>query len=282
MDLFSLLRNVLVITAGSMVVLWLGELISEQKIGNGISLIIFAGIVSQLPSVVQNIIFSYDPSILPTYFAFAAVAIVVIAGVVFVQEGERKIPVSYAKRVRGMKMYGGASSYLPIKVNQAGVIPIIFAVSILLFPQFFAQISAIISQDFSLKFSDLVSRFFNNQYFYSSLYFILVVVFTYFYTAVTFDPKEISKNLQRAGGFIAGVRPGESTSLLLAKIINRLTLTGAVFLGIIAILPNLTQMVTGISILTIGGTALLIVVAVALEIMQQVNSQLVMREYEGI
>ena len=281
LELFEIIRNVVLITAGSMILLWIGELISEQKIGNGISLIIFAGIVSQLPVTIKNIVVSYDPSMMPTYIAFVIVAILVIAGVVFIQEGERKIPIAYAKRVRGMKMYGGAQSYLPLKVNQAGVIPIIFAISILLFPQFAAQISSVISSDLSLKFNELVSKFFNNQYIYALLYFVLVVVFTYFYTAVTFDPKEISKNLQTAGGFIAGIRPGESTTIALSKIISRLTLSGALFLGLIAVLPSLIQIVTGIKFLTIGGTALLIVVSVALEIMQQVNSQLVMREYEG-
>ncbi|KKQ23317.1 MAG: Protein translocase subunit SecY [Candidatus Wolfebacteria bacterium GW2011_GWC1_37_10] len=276
------LFNVLLITAGTMILVWIGELISDQKIGNGVSLIIFAGIVAQLPRAVQNTLFSYDSSMLPTLIAFVIVGIAVVAGVVFIQEGERKIPVAYAKRVRGMKMYGGAASYLPLKVNQAGVIPIIFAISILLFPQFLAQISSIISSDLSLKLNDLVGKFFNNQYSYSAFYFVLVVVFTYFYTAITFDPKEIAKNLQRAGGFIAGIRPGESTAAMLSKIISRLTFSGAIFLGLIAILPNLTQIITGIKFLTIGGTALLIVVSVALEIMKQVNSQLIMREYEEI
>ncbi len=279
---FDSIKNVIVISAGSMILVWVGELISEQKIGNGISLIIFAGIVSRLPVVFRETIFSYNPTVLPTYITFIILAILVIAGVVFIQEGERKIPIAYAKRVRGMKMYGGASSYLPLKVNQAGVIPIIFAISILLFPQFIAQAATLFSQDLALKLSGLASYFFNNQYLYSLFYFVLVVVFTYFYTAVTFDPKEISKNLQRAGGFIAGVRPGDSTSDYLSKIINRITLSGAIFLGVIAILPNLTQMATGITILTIGGTALLIVVSVALETIKQVNSQLVIREYEGL
>ncbi|MEK9150477.1 MAG: preprotein translocase subunit SecY [Patescibacteria group bacterium] len=279
---FDLLTNVIIISAGTMILVWIGELISEQKIGNGISLIIFAGIVSGLPATVKEGIINYNPSVLPTYFAFAAVAIIVIAGVVFIQEGERKIPIAYAKRVRGTKMYGGVSSYLPIKVNQAGVIPIIFAISILLFPQFIAQASAIFSQGFSLKLNEVVTRFFANEYFYALFYFILVVIFTYFYTAVTFDPKEISKNLQRAGGFIAGIRPGDSTSDFLSKIISRITFSGAIFLGLIAILPNITQMVTSIPALTIGGTALLIVVAVVLDVARQVNSQLVMREYEGI
>ena len=279
---FDLIKNVIIITAGSMILVWIGELISEQKIGNGISLIIFAGIVSRLPSALRQTVFSYNPEILPTYLVFAIVAVLVIAGVVFISEGERKIPIAYAKRVRGMKMYGGASSYLPLKVNQAGVIPIIFAISILLFPQFIAQAAAIFSKDLSLKLNDLASYFFNNQYLYSLLYFGLVVIFTYFYTAVTFDPKEISKNLQRSGGFIAGIRPGDSTSGFLSKIINRLTLSGAIFLGLIAVLPNITRMVTGVAILTIGGTALLIVVSVALETIRQVNSQLVVREYEEL
>jgi len=279
---FDLIKNVIIITAGTMILVWIGELITERKIGNGISLIIFAGIVSRLPAILKGAIFTYNPEVLPTYLAFVIVALVVIAGVVFIQEGERKIPIAYAKRVRGMKMYGGASSYLPLKVNQAGVIPIIFAISILLFPQFIAQASSIFSKDLSLRLTELVNNLFNNQYLYSLFYFGLVVIFTYFYTAITFDPKEISKNLQRAGGFVAGIRPGDSTSGFLSKIINRLTFSGAIFLGLIAILPQITRMVTGIAILTIGGTALLIVVSVALETIRQINSQLVMREYEEI
>lgn len=277
----QLLANVFVITAGSMLLLWIGELISEYKIGNGISLIIFAGIVSRIPTEIKNTIFSYNPQDLPTYIAFAILSVVIIAGVVFVNEGERKIPISYAKQVRGTKMYGGVSSYLPLKVNQAGVIPIIFAISLLLFPQFFAQIVSIISLDFSIKVNALVNQFLNNPFIYDSFYFVLVVAFTYFYTAITFDPNEISKNLQRSGGFIPGIRPGESTSEFIAKIINRTTLFGALFLGLVAILPNITRLVTGINVLTIGGTALLIVVAVALETMKQIQSQLIMREYEG-
>lgn len=278
------LRTIVLITVGTMILMWIGELISEQKIGNGISLIIFAGIVSSLPRVIQGLYLDYQAGTLAidTVIVFVVVAVLVIAGVVFVQEGERKIPIAYAKRIRGTKMYGGAQSYLPLKVNQAGVIPIIFAISILLFPQFLAQISSVLSSNLSLKLNSLVTGLFNNQYFYSAIYFILVVIFTYFYTAITFDPKEIAKNLQNAGGFITGIRPGESTAVILSKIINRLTLSGAVFLGVIAILPNLTQMATGIKFLTLGGTALLIVVSVALEIMKQVESQLVMREYEGV
>jgi len=282
LSFFDTIRNVILVTAGSVFLVWLGELISEQKIGNGISFLIFAGIVSGLPSTVRGVLFGYDPGLLPTYAVFLLLSVVVIAGVVFISEGERKIPVSYSKRIRGNRMYGGVSSYLPLKVNQAGVIPIIFAISLLLFPQFLAQISALISTDLAIRLNAIVNQFLTNQFIYAALYFMLVVVFTYFYTAITFDPQEISKNLQRSGGFIPGIRPGQPSGEFLAKIINRITLFGALFLGTIAILPNLTQILTGIQLLTLGGTALLIVVSVALEIMKQVESQLVMREYEGI
>lgn len=278
----DMVANVVIITAGSILLMWIGELISEYKIGNGVSLIIFAGIVSAIPQYVTTSVVSFTPQILPTYIAFILVSIVVIAGVVFVNEGERKVPVSYAKQVRGNKMYGGVSSYLPLRVNQAGVIPIIFAISLLLFPQFFAQAIAIVSKDFSLRVNEFVTYFFNNTVIYSILYFVLVVVFTYFYTAITFDPEEISKNLQRSGGFIPGIRPGQATSQTIARIVHRITLFGALFLGIIAVLPNITQMVTGIQSLSIGGAGLLIVVSVALEVMKQIESQLTVREYEGL
>lgn len=282
LSFMELIANVAVITAGSMLLMWIGELISEYKIGNGVSLIIFAGIVSRLPQEVLFSIQNYTPSVLPTYIAFIVLAVLVIGGVVFVSEGERKIPVSYAKQVRGNKVYGGASSYLPLRVNQAGVIPIIFAISLLLLPQFFAQIASLISPGMASWVTDKVNVFFNNQGLYSLAYFILVVVFTYFYTAITFDPQEISKNLQRSGGFVPGIRPGQSTAEMISRVVHRTTLFGALFLGVIAILPNITQMFTGIKVLTIGGTALLIVVSVALETMKQIESQLTMREYEGI
>lgn len=280
LSFFDILRNITLVTAGSLFLVWLADLISEQKLGNGVSLLIFAGIVSGLPQTIQGVIVTYEPSLLPTYAAFLILAIIVIAGVVFINEGERKIPVSYAKRVRGNRIYGGASSYLPLKVNQAGVIPIIFAISLLLFPQFLAQISGFVSIDLSIRLTELVNTILNNQLIYSALYFFLVVLFTYFYTAVTFDPQEISKNLQRSGAFVPGIRPGQPTGEFLNRIINRTTLWGALFLGIIAVLPNLTQILTGIQLLSLGGTALLIVVSVAIETMRHIESQLVLREYE--
>ncbi len=282
LGIFEILRNVIIITTGTMILVWIGELITEKKIGNGTSLIIFSGIVSALPRAIRTALLSYDAAMLPTYLAFIVLSIIIIGGVVFVNQGERKVPVSYSKRVRGNKVYGGSMSYLPLRVNQAGVIPIIFAISILLFPQFLAQIISVVSVDVSARLNDLVSKLLNNQLVYGISYFVLVVVFTYFYTAVTFDPKEIAKNLQRSGGFIPGIRPGEPSGEFLSKLVNRVTLFGAIFLGLIAILPLITRAITGIATLTIGGTALLIVVSVALETMQQLEAQLTMREYEGM
>ncbi len=235
--------------------------------------------MSRIPEAVSSVFLNYSPALLPTYLIFGILAIVVIAGVVFVNEGERKVPVSYAKQVRGNRMFGGVSTYLPLKVNQAGVIPIIFAISLLLFPQFFAQMVAVISLHLSLKLNAIVSKFFNNLMIYSALYFALVVVFTYFYTAITFDPDEIAKNLQRSGGFIPGIRPGNPTAEHIAKILNRITLFGALFLGFIAILPLILKGVTGIAGLALGGTALLIVISVVLDLIKKIDSQISMQEY---
>lgn len=277
----SMIKNIILITAGTMLVMWIGELISEYKIGNGISLIIFAGIISGIPNTVRSAVLSYHPSMLPTYLAFLVVAIVIIAGVVIINEAERKVPVSYAKRVRGNRMFGGVSTYLPLKVNQAGVIPIIFAISIMLFPQFIGQVFAVIKAPWALSVSGFLIKLFENQIIYSGLYFVLVLLFTYFYTMVTFDPKEIAQNLQKNGGFVPGIRPGQPTATFLSQVLNRITLVGALFLGLIAVFPTLMKGVTGSAALTIGGTAILIVVSVALETSKQIKSQLVMREYEG-
>jgi preprotein translocase subunit SecY len=279
---FALVTNIAIIACGSMIALWLGELITEQKVGNGISLIILAGIVARLPSEVGLAFASYTATLLTTYIGFVVVAVLLVGGIVYLNEGERKIPVAYARRVRGNKMFGGSQSYLPLKVNQAGMIPLIFAISVLLFPQFLAWIVSIFSPGWGLKINAFATAFVANQFYYGIFYFFLVFIFTYFYTSITFNPEEVAKNLQRSGGFVPGIRPGESTQKFFGSIVNRITFWGATFLGLVAILPIIVQAVSGVAVLTISGTAILIVVAVALDTMRQIDSQLTVREYEGI
>ena len=279
---FGFLSNMIIATAGTLFIMWLGELITEKGIGNGVSLIIFAGIVSGLPRSIQQEFFTFSPDKIPFYLIFAAVSLLVIAGVVIVSEGQRNVPVSYAKRVRGAKMYGGVSTHLPLRVNQAGVIPIIFAISIILFPGLIGSFLAGVSNSYVQSFANYLIRLFNNQLFYGIIYFFLVFVFTYFYTAVTFDPKSIADNIQKQGGFILGIRPGRPTADFLYNIINRITLAGGLFLGAIAVLPLIVQSSLGVQALTLGGTALLIVVSVVLETMKQIDAQLVMKEYDGL
>ncbi|MEK7061847.1 MAG: preprotein translocase subunit SecY [Patescibacteria group bacterium] len=276
-----LFSSVLTIAAGAMFLMWLGEIISEQGMGNGISLLIFAGIVASLPSNIFQTFVTWDPSKIPSYLLFFVLSIAIIAGVVLITEARRNIPVSYAKRVRGMKMYGGVSTYLPLNVNPAGVIPIIFALSILLFPGMIAGFLGG-NPGFVGVAANAVGAFFNNIWIHGVLYFLLVILFTYFYTAVTFNPKTISENLQKMGGFIPGVRPGNSTTDFLNHILNRVLFTGAISLGLIAVLPSIVAGATGITGFTflIGGTSLLIVVSVVLDTLRQVNAQLQMREYE--
>ena len=276
---FSFAVNLLVVTAGSMLLMWVGELITEFGIGNGVSLIIFAGIVAVLPSTVSQLLFSFEMSQVPLYLGFIFVGLVITAGVVIITEAERPIPVTYAKRVRGMKLYGGSSTYLPLRLNQAGVIPIIFALSILLFPQMIASFLATSSNPTLIEIASSILSFLQNNWAYGIAYFILVFLFTYFYTAVTFDPTSISTNLQKNGAFIPGVRPGQSTSDYLGRVITRITLVGALFLGAIAVLPIIMQGITGITALTLGGTALLIVVSVVLDLARRIDAQLSVREY---
>lgn len=279
LSVFAFSINIFAIVAGSTLLMWIGELISEFGIGNGVSLIIFAGIVSRLPSDAQQFIASYDAANIPVYIAAVVVALVVIAGVVFITEAERSVPVTYAKQVRGNKVYGGASTYLPLRLNQAGVIPIIFALSILLFPQIISNFLSHVSIATIAALATSFTTFFNIPWVYGGFYFILVVAFTYFYTAVTFDPKLISENLQRSGAFIPGVRPGDHTRDHLAAIVTRITLVGALFLGLIAVLPLAMQAFTANKSLAIGGTALLIVVSVVLDLLKKVDAQVSMREY---
>ncbi|OHA09821.1 MAG: preprotein translocase subunit SecY [Candidatus Sungbacteria bacterium RIFCSPLOWO2_02_FULL_47_9] len=282
LGIFGFLTNMVVITAGTMFLVWIGELISEKGIGNGISLMIFAGIVSGLPTNFGQFVFDVrnSPEKLPSYLVFAAIARIVVAGVVYITEAQRNIPVSYAKRVRGNRVYGGVSTHLPLRVNQAGVIPIIFAVSIVLFPGLIGSFLAGVPNSTAQFISDFLIKMFNNQWIYGSVYFVLVFVFTYFYTAVTFDPQSIADNIQKQGGFVLGIRPGRQTAEYLYRIINRITLVGAVFLGLTAVLPIAAQGVFAIQTFTIGGTALLIAVSVVLETLKQVQSQIVTYEYE--
>lgn len=283
---FSMFRDVMIIVAGSMIAMWIGELITEQKIGNGISLIIFSGIVAGLPQQVALGWQSYAPDVLVGYIVLT---LLIVLGIVYLTEGERRMPIAYARQVRGNKLFGGSSSYLPLKVNQAGMIPLIFAVSVLTFPQFVAQLIGLISPPSGLWLTGWVNAFLANHWAYGAVYFVLVFAFTYFYTAVTFDPAEIAKNLQRGGGFVPGVRPGEQTEKTLSKTITRITFFGALSLALIAILPTVIQAIIGLvtgngtsasASLSLSGTAILIVVAVALESMRQIDSQLSLRDYD--
>lgn len=278
--------NIFVVVAGTIFLMWIGELISEKGIGNGISLLIFAGIVARLPRDFFSLFYPFDwgkiTAQLPYIATFIVIGFLAIIAVVIITEGERDIPVSYAKRVRGMRMYGGVSTHLPLRVNQAGVIPIIFALSIMLLPGMIATFFSAAKIELVAKIATSLANIFNKQSFYGVLYFILVVIFTYFYTAIAFDPKKISENIQKQGGFIPGIRPGNPTTEYLYKIVNRVTLVGAVFLGLIAVLPFVVQNFTKISAITIGGTSLLIVVSVVLETIKQINAQVVMREYDTV
>jgi len=276
---FEKIVNLVIIVAGSVLIVWIGELMSEFGIGNGLSMIIFAGIVSRIPAEIGQLLYTFDVSQIPLYAAFVFVGILVIAGVVVVTEAERPISVTYAKRVRGNKMYGGGSTYLPLRVNQAGVIPIIFALSILLFPTMIGNVLSGAANPTVAKIATAMANFSQTSILYGVLYFILVFLFTYFYTAVTFDPHALAENLQKNGAFIPGIRPGTSTETYISKVLGRITLLGALFLGFIAVLPIIMQSVTGITALALGGTALLIVVSVVLDLIKKVDAQVSMREY---
>ncbi len=279
LSLFQFSANLLVVTAGSLLLMWIGELISEFGLGNGVSVLIFAGIVARLPRDASQALFTFSAAQIPTYLAFLAAAIAIVAAVVVVTEAERPVPVTYAKRVRGMKFFGGSSTYLPLRLNQAGVIPIIFALSLLLIPQMVATFFATSHTAWLAGAASTVLHGLQNLGLYGTLYFILVFLFTYFYTAVTFDPHQIAENLQKNGAFIPGVRPGASTVEHLSKVITRITFVGALFLGVIAVLPIIMQSITNIQTLTLGGTALLIVVSVVLDLSRRIDAQISLREY---
>lgn len=281
---FLTFNSVMTITAGAILLMWLGELISEKGIGEGTSLLIFAGIIADFPNNVLSIYSSFRKggSPISSYILFFVMALFILIGVVIVNDARRNIPVSYAKRVRGSKMYGGVSTYLPLNINPAGVMPIIFALSILTFPAMIANF-LVGFQGRIGSIAQSVSTFFANPLVYGILEFILVFLFTFFYTIVTFDPQNVSENLQKSGGFIPGIRPGESTAQFLSHVLNRILPLGALFLALIALAPTIVGHVTKVTSFKflVGGTSLLILVNVILETVRQVKAQLEMREYES-
>jgi preprotein translocase subunit SecY len=277
---FQWFVTLVAVAAGTMLLMWLGELITEYGIGNGISLIILAGIVARLPQVLQQGAALYEPSQLPLIIGFVLLALASVAAVVYVTEAQRNIPISYAKRMYGAKSAGGVNTHLPLRVNQAGVIPIIFAVSIMLFPGLIANFFVTAKTPAVASAARYIVDLFQNQTFYGILYFLLVVIFTYFYTAVVFNPDEIAENVQKNGGFVPGLRPGRQTADYLFRVLNRITVFGALFLAVIAVLPFILQAFTNNQSLTIGGTGLLIAVSVIIETIKSIEAQMVVRDYE--
>jgi preprotein translocase subunit SecY len=279
--------------AGTMLLVWLGEQIQERGIGNGISVIIFAGIVSRLPNLVFQALTGAQlggAQQVIGIIAFLVIGLITIIGIILVQEGQRRVPVQYAKRVRGNRVYGGQSSYIPLKVNMSGMIPLIFAQSIIIFPGTIASYgcpeqvapegATVLKQIACFTYQTFSPQYGRGTLIYSTLLFLLVVGFTYFYTMVIFNQQNIPESLQRNGGFVPGIRPGKRTEEYLSKVVYRITLVGAFFLGLVAVLPFLTQQITGVQI-GLSATALLIVVGVAVDTMRQLEAQLVMRNYEG-
>lgn len=282
MATFDLFTALVTITAGSVVLMWIGELISEKNMGNGISFLIFAGIISALPRVIQQNLTVFDPAMITTMITFTIIALITVIGVVIINEGTRNVPISYARHVRGNKMYGGVNTHLPLRVNMAGVIPIIFAISLILFPPMVANFFLHAKSQILVRGAEFIIEAFQNQLVYGILYFTFVFAFTYFYTAVVFHPQQIAENLQKQGGFIPGIRPGKNTEEYLSKVTSRIIFSGALFLGLIAVMPLVVGNFSSGMSLVIGGTSLLIVVSVVIEMVKQIESQLTMRDYEGL
>jgi len=278
----GLAAMVFTMTCGTIFLMWLGELISENGIGNGISLLIFAGIVGRFPVVFGQTAATFETTNLFNIVIFAVMAILVIGAIAVVNESARQIRVEYAKRVRGGRIYGGQATYLPLRLNQAGVIPIIFAVSIVLLPSMAGNFLGQLSNLQLANIARTITALFNpGSLAYNLVYFALVVGFTYFYTAVVFNPVKIADELKKHGGFIPGIRPGAPTADFLSWILVRITLAGAIFLGLVAILPSISQVLTGVETLVVGGTGLLIVVSVVLETVKNLEAMMIMRSYEG-
>ena len=276
---FLTIVDVLLVASGSLLLMWIGELITEFGIGNGVSIIIFAGIIARVPSGISQALFSASAANIPAYIGFVAIALIAIYLVVMVSEAERSIPIAYARQVRGAANASGAATYLPIRLLQAGVVPIIFALSLLLLPQMVINGLAAIGVKGLATASSWYSAFANNPWEYGAVYFVLVVMFTYLYTSITFEPHRVAENLQKSGAFVPGVRPGAETEKYIGAVVNRVTLPGALFLGFIAVVPFVVQGVTGISAVLVGGTALLIAVTVLLDLIRKVDAQISLREY---
>ncbi len=275
----SLIANITLVAAGSMLLMWIGELVTEFGIGNGVSLIILAGILSRVPAGISETIFASTAANIPSYLAFLVLALAMIYAVVVVSDAERSIPIAYARQVRGAALAQGAATYLPIRLLQAGVIPIIFALSLLLLPQMALSMLGAAHVSFASGAALWYTAFLSNPWKYGAVYFTLVVLFTYFYTAVTFEPHRVAEDLQKTGAFVPGVRPGRETEEYIGKVVNRVTLPGAAFLGLLAVAPSIIQGLTGITTLVLGGTALLIAVQVALDLAQKIDAQVSLREY---
>lgn len=280
---FPTMAILLSMTAGTMLLVWIGELITEMGIGNGTSIIIFGGIVASLPASVGQLVTgnSTQDNLIGIVF-FALIALLTVVGIVLINEGQRRIPVHHAKRIRGGRQYGGNTTFIPLRVNSAGMIPLIFAVSIMVFPGMIANFLVGSNREGVRDFGSSLTRFFSpNSLQYNVIYFLMVVGFTYFYTMVVFQQQKIPENLQRQGAFIPGVRPGRNTAVYLMRVLTRITLIGALFLGLVAILPFIASRITGVNTLLLSATSLLIVVGVAIDTMRQLEAQLLMRNYEG-
>ena len=275
----DMIINVTIITAGSMLMMWLGEMINEKGIGNGISMIIFAGIVANLPNKLMGVATSIPTDQIPVYVALGITFILVLLGIVAVTEAERPLEVTYAKQARGYASTGLTTTYLPLRLTMAGVVPIIFAISFLMFPQIAAQLLGTSDSALAQTIAREIGAALGNTWIYGAVYFFLVVVFTFFYSLVTFDPIKTSENLQKSGAFLPGHRPGEATTIYISDTLMRVTTVGALFLGTVAILPIILSGLTGVSAIAIGGTSLLIAVSVIIDLMKKIDAQLTMREY---
>jgi preprotein translocase subunit SecY len=279
---FGFAQIAIIVVASSLLLMWIGEILTEYGIGNGVSIIITIGIIAALPQTVSRIWSTYDSSQLPLFVAMGILLIAIIALIIYITEAERPIEVNYARQARSLATQGASGShktYIPIKLNQAGVMPIIFAITMLMFPTFLGNILVLSSNEIIQNIGRFVTIWSQNPWVYGIVYFSLVFLFTYFYTAVTFDPKQMSENLQKQGAFVSGIRPGEPTMDYLSRIVTRTTFIGATFLACIAVLPNVVQGFTGIATISIGGTGILIVISTLIDIIKKINAQLSMREY---